>query len=340
MSAAAGSPAPEFDRGPPAPIARLLQRVPDPPVAEDFWRDWGPVFYRGRLDGSARVLCIASDPGPTERIAGRCLVGNAGQRVQGLLGKLGLTRSYVLVNAWAYALHPARAQAERERLTDAVQLQWRNALYDAVAGPGLQAIIAFGVMAQDAAALWTGRPAAARLHAIPHPSSRNEQELLDRWRAAVADLRGVVTPDPGGDATGPNYGTTFTETDYAAIPRRDLAFGVPAFLGDDAAVRARRGEELRRAPVARRRAHADLARPAGAVTARRPRGLAAPVRRCSRPKGSGSSGPARLGLAQECDRRARRRAPRANAAGRGTTRERASSSPSGAPRRRRPRSPN
>ena len=61
------------------------------------------MFYRGRLDGSARVLCVASDPGPTERIAGRSLVGNAGQRVQGLLAKLGLTRSYLCLNAWAYA---------------------------------------------------------------------------------------------------------------------------------------------------------------------------------------------------------------------------------------------
>ena len=75
----------EFDHGPPAQLAALFDDVPDPPVAEDFWFDWGPIFYRGRLDGSARVLCIASDPGPTERIAGRSLVGNAGQRVQGFL---------------------------------------------------------------------------------------------------------------------------------------------------------------------------------------------------------------------------------------------------------------
>jgi uracil-DNA glycosylase len=34
------------------------------------------------LDRSAKVLCIASDPGPTERIVGRTLVGDAGQRVQ------------------------------------------------------------------------------------------------------------------------------------------------------------------------------------------------------------------------------------------------------------------
>jgi hypothetical protein len=68
----------EFDRGPSAAFAAFLDRVPDPAVPDDFWLDWGPVFYRGRLGGSARVLCVASDPGPTERIAGRSLVGNAG----------------------------------------------------------------------------------------------------------------------------------------------------------------------------------------------------------------------------------------------------------------------
>jgi hypothetical protein len=68
-----------------------------------FWWDWGPVFYRGRLNKTAMVIGIASDPGPTERLVGRTLVGDAGQRVQGLLTKIGLTHSYVLVNAFAYA---------------------------------------------------------------------------------------------------------------------------------------------------------------------------------------------------------------------------------------------
>jgi uracil-DNA glycosylase len=105
---------PAFDRGPSADLADHLAAVPDPPVKGDFWFNWGPIFYRGRLDGSARVLCVASDPGPTERIAGRTLVGNAGQRVQGFLDKLGLTESYLCVNAWAYALHPGRASAEEK----------------------------------------------------------------------------------------------------------------------------------------------------------------------------------------------------------------------------------
>jgi uracil-DNA glycosylase len=230
----------EFDRGPSAKLAAHFDSVPDPPVTGDFWFDWGPVFYRGRLDGSARLLCVASDPGPTERIAGRTLVGNAGQRVQGLLAKLGLTRSYVCVNAWAYALHPARAGAAKARLADGAQRTWRNTFYDLASGTRLEAIIAFGDMAQEAVRQWDTRPDIP-LKEVPHPSSRNAQRLLDAWRAAVEDLRPRVTPDPDGDNTGPNYGGKFAESDYAPIPRRDLPFGAPAFLGDDAWVRARPG---------------------------------------------------------------------------------------------------
>jgi hypothetical protein len=227
----------EFDPGPGGPLVGLCARVPDPPERSDFWFDWGPVFYRGRTDGSARVLCVASDPGPTERIAGRCLVGNAGQRVQGLLAKLGLTRTYVCVNAWAYALHPSAAQANRKRLADDAQAQWRNELFDAVSGPALQAVIAFGDMAQEAIRQWPGKAAAVPVQGVPHPSSRDAKRLLDAWRQAVVELRSVVSADADGDNAGPNYGPSFRELDYAAIPRRDLPFGAPAFLGDDSWVR-------------------------------------------------------------------------------------------------------
>jgi hypothetical protein len=43
-----------------------------------------------------------------------------------------------------------------------------------------------------------------------------------------------VTPDSDGDASVPNYGSSFEETDYAPIPPRDLPFGLPAWFGDDA----------------------------------------------------------------------------------------------------------
>ncbi len=231
---------PPFDHGPPAELTRHFAEVPDPPVKDDFWFDWGPVFYRGRLDGSARVLCIASDPGPTERIAGRTLVGDAGQRVQGFLTKIGLTHSYVCLNTWPYALRKSAQFDELKKVKEPEQVKWRNRLYDLATTSKLEAIVAFGGQAQEGLKLWTNRPDALVCE-VPHPSSgqddASKKKLLDEWRAAVDELRAVVTPDSDGSTSGPNYGSKFEEADYAPIPRADLPFGAPAFLGDDAWVR-------------------------------------------------------------------------------------------------------
>jgi hypothetical protein len=82
------------------------------PVARARLLEWGPIFHRGRLDGSARVLVVGQDPGQHESVARRILVGEAGHRVQGFLWKLGLERSYVMVNAFLYSVY---GQAGGER---------------------------------------------------------------------------------------------------------------------------------------------------------------------------------------------------------------------------------
>src|SRR3954453_15423710 len=189
-----------------APHFRALPRASAPPPSygaprSNFWYDWGPVFYRGRLDKSAKLLCIASDPGPTERVACRTLVGDAGQRVQGFLTKLGLTRSYCLVNAFAYALLPSHAGDATAMLSEPDHLAWRNKLLNSVVGPKLQAVVAFGVQAQAAAALWSTIPNVPLIQ-VPHPSSRDAGDLATKWKAAITQLRGIVTPDAGGDNTG------------------------------------------------------------------------------------------------------------------------------------------
>jgi Uracil DNA glycosylase superfamily len=223
----------EFDPGPPAAFSSLFDAAPDYSAFKDaFWFDWGPVFYRGRLDGTARVLCIASDPGPTERVAGRTLVGDAGQRVQGFLTKLGLTRSYLCLNAFIYALHPSHSGSAPTILKDPSQLAWRNRLYDQAKAAGVEAIVAFGVNARNAVELWPGS-SSVPVFTVPHPSSRDLKVLLDSWRAAVTALRGVVTTDNDGNPGVANYGPTFAEAHYAPIPKRDLPFGLPAFVGDD-----------------------------------------------------------------------------------------------------------
>jgi hypothetical protein len=230
----------EFDKGPTKALAAHLAKVPGytPEQRALFWYDWGPIFYRGRLDGSAKVLGIASDPGPTERVACRTLVGDAGQRVQGFLAKLGLTRSYVLVNAHPYALHPGKAGKGLPILAEQAHREWRNRFCDmVVAGSSLEAIIAFGGQAKAALGLWDP-PAGVPTFEVSHPSNHSQKALLASWSVGLPRIRKAVTADPDGDPTLPNYGAKFLETDYAPIPKRDLPFGLPAWFGDDAWGRA------------------------------------------------------------------------------------------------------
>lgn len=224
----------EFDKGPTASMATLLMQHPDySPVKEFFWYEWGPTFYRGRLDKSAKVLCVASDPGPTERIAGRSLIGNAGQRVQGFLAKIGIKKSYVCLNGFIYSLHPSNLGDGMELLEDAEHTTWRNKVFDRATGSKLQAIVAFGTIAQKAVSLWTGKGDTPVFNTY-HPSYRHDEEKLTTdWNRVITALRAIVTVDVGGNHSLPLYGATIEEQDYAPIPRFDFPFGTAPFLGDE-----------------------------------------------------------------------------------------------------------
>lgn len=224
----------EFDRGPTAAMASLLMDHPDyTPVKEFFWFNWGPVFYRGRLNQSAKILCVASDPGPTERIGDRALIGNAGQRVQGFLSKIGITKSYVCLNGFIYALHPSHLGDGIKLLDDPVHTAWRNKVFDAATGPKLQAIVAFGDIAKKTVDLWDGK-GDTPVFKTYHPSYRfDESKLTADWNRVITELRAIVTKDKGGNNTLPLYGTKIEESDYKPIPSGDLPFGSAPFLGDE-----------------------------------------------------------------------------------------------------------
>ena len=226
------------------PLAQHFATLPDIPeeFRELFWYDWGPVFYRGRLTGKARFLGIASDPGPTERLVGRTLVGDAGQRVQGFLDKLGLTHSYVLVNAFPVAVHPASVPKAQPLLEDEDQLRWRNRFYDLVTGPGARGDRGLRRQRTPGAGPVGGPSRDVPTFKIPHPSNPNAGLLLEQWRTALPDLRAAVTPDDDGSQSGPNYGSTFKESDYQRDPPGRPALRLPA-LG-----RRRRLGPARQAP--------------------------------------------------------------------------------------------
>src|SRR5882757_2291260 len=89
------------------PFRTLCMNYPgsDVYVPDQFRVEWGPIFHRGRLDGTARILVIGQDPAASEDITRRILVGEAGHRLQGLLAKLGIDRSYVMVNTFLYSVY-------------------------------------------------------------------------------------------------------------------------------------------------------------------------------------------------------------------------------------------
>src|SRR3989440_6143041 len=105
----------EFDPGyGKAPYDQLCRDCPDEVVYpyQDFRYEWGPIFHRGRLDGTARVLVLGQDPAQHEVIARRILIGTAGRRVQGFLSKLGVASDYVMINTFLYCVYGQQAGAQ------------------------------------------------------------------------------------------------------------------------------------------------------------------------------------------------------------------------------------
>src|SRR5206468_6713018 len=104
------------------------------------------IFHRGRLDGTARLLVIGQDPAQSETIVRRILVGEAGHRTQGLMAKLGITRSYLLINTLLYSVYGQ--QGGEQNITDENIVGYRHRWLDAVfLANQIEAVIALGHLA-------------------------------------------------------------------------------------------------------------------------------------------------------------------------------------------------
>jgi uracil-DNA glycosylase len=159
------------------PFRTLVADVPDAAVfpSKDFRVEWGPVFHRGRLDGTARLLVIGQDPAQHEVIARRTLVGGAGHRLQGFLAKLGLTRSYVMVNTYVYSVF---GQGGGNRHTkNAAIAAYRNRWFDALLPGSVQGVVALGQLADAAWQTWKATPKGATFNGVytpvTHPAATN-----------------------------------------------------------------------------------------------------------------------------------------------------------------------
>lgn len=244
------------------PFAELCRTYPGADVypAKDFRLEWGPIFHRGRLDGRARVLIIGQDPGAHESIARRILVGEAGQRVQGLLAKLGIETSYVMVNAFVYSVF-GQGGGERHKKDPAIAA-YRNRWLDALlVDTDVEAVITLGGLAKVAFEQWKATPAGAGSslphHGLTHPTypesasaagqkkkAEATKELLAGWNIALQALKpSIAHPDVARDLV--LYGEKFDkQRDLAPIPEEDLPAGVPAWMRSLEAWAVRKGETV------------------------------------------------------------------------------------------------
>lgn len=150
------------------PFRSLCQSAPGAAVypADRFRVEWGSILHRGRLDGTARVLVVGQDPAAHENVARRVLCGVAGHRVQGFLAKLGVDRSYVMMNAFLYSLYGTAAPTPSQaQLAD--RYDWIDAI---LTGSPVEVVATFGAVAGK---VWAGYLTDRAPAAPPCPSGQS-----------------------------------------------------------------------------------------------------------------------------------------------------------------------
>jgi uracil-DNA glycosylase len=230
-----------------APFKALAADYPDEvayPLA-DFRVEWGPIFHRGRLDGSARVMVIGQDPGQHENVLRRILSGEAGRRVQGFLNKLGITESYVMINALLYSVYGSNGAkyVAKPKVRD-----YRNQWISGILAPGkLEAVVTFGGMAKKAWTEYTklnSVPARLAVAHLTHPTfpesaggtaadrKANTKKMLTAWNAALPALHSAIAHKDAPTSLA-LYGEAFVDADKGDIPAFDLPAGTPAWMYDN-----------------------------------------------------------------------------------------------------------
>jgi uracil-DNA glycosylase len=137
---------------------------------EAFRWHFGPMFYRGRLDGSARVLLIGQEGAQDESLSHRSFTGGTGARMQHLLNHIGVTRSYLFLNTFVYPIFGQYTGTLRGMAQNPISpiVVHRNRLLDKVAGGDLRLVIAVGEAAKESVVTWIaahgGTADPAKLH--------------------------------------------------------------------------------------------------------------------------------------------------------------------------------
>jgi uracil-DNA glycosylase len=225
---------------------------------EAFRWQHGPMFFRGRLDGSARVLVVGQEGAQDESLSHRSFTGGTGARMQYLLRFLGLDRSYLFLNSFVYPIFgqytpDLRPLAQDPRSPIVVH---RNRIFDkAVTEGDVRLVIAVGRAAKESVVTWieahggTAQPEAldtASLGSLPnrlravgvlHPGSAasgSTAPIKADFVRAIGHVSDWLQADPGWLPADPGVARDLAAPfpySSLAIPFRDFPFGTCPRLG-------------------------------------------------------------------------------------------------------------
>lgn len=227
---------------------------------EAFRWHHGPMFFRGRLDGSAAVMVVGQEGAQDESLSHRSFTGGTGVRLQHLLRFLGIDRSYLFLNSFVYPIFgqytpDLRPLAQDPRSPIAIH---RNRIFDkAVVDGEVRLVIAVGRAAKESVTTWIeahggtadpeslhtpslgSLPDRVRAVGVLHPGSAvsgsgSTADVQADFQRAVGHVRDWLTADPGWLPADPGVPRDLTKPfpyRSLAVPFRDFPFGTCPRLG-------------------------------------------------------------------------------------------------------------
>jgi uracil-DNA glycosylase len=224
---------------------------------EAFRWHHGPMFFRGRLDGSARVLVVGQEGAQDESLSHRSFTGGTGARLQYLLRFLGFDRSYLFLNSFVYPIFGQYTQDLRPLAQDPRSpiAAHRNRIFDkAVIDGDVRLVIAVGRAAKESVATWIGAHGgtadpelldAASLGSLPdrvravgvlHPGSASGSTATIKadFARAIGHVTDWLQADPGWLPADTGVARDLTAPfPYSSLasPFRDFPFGTCPRLG-------------------------------------------------------------------------------------------------------------
>jgi uracil-DNA glycosylase len=225
---------------------------------EAFRWHHGPMFFRGRLDGSAKVVVVGQEGAQDESLSHRSFTGGTGARMQHLLRHLGLDRSYLFLNSFVYPIFGQYTDDLRPLAQDQRSpiVSHRHRILDkAVVDGDVRLVVAVGRAAKESIATWIGAhggsanperleqaslgslPGRVRTVGVVHPGAAaggSTSAIRADFQRAANLVRGWVEADaswlPADPGVDRNLAAPF-QYRSAAIPFRDFPFGTCPRLG-------------------------------------------------------------------------------------------------------------